>query len=184
MPDIKPSDMTEDTTPPEDAVVWGQHADGSADIRVPFKSFKLIGKYATGAWPNTQSISNGGTRSWISWSTGSSSWWDSGSPTRLTVPSGYDGVYIGLWSLTWNTGGTGNRVSSIERNRSGFSQNYIYATAPGTGSAWMTQMGWTLPFGMVAGDYVELECSQTSSGSISVQLSADLSFLSLIRIGA
>lgn len=118
---------------------------------------------ATGVWT---------TVVWEEVSQDTNNFWNVSAPSRLTVPDGYDGVYIVTGAVRFNSNSTGLRwmrvTASYQAGGDGsFMNNQFFTRSDGdTGSATMLES--TQRMVLRAGDYVELEVQQSSGGDLDV----------------
>ena len=116
-----------------------------------------------------QSISNS-TDTKLSWNT--EAWdtnaiHDSGSPTRMTVPSSYDGKWRVSGQIVTGSGSGGVEIS-IYVNGTRYvagTPNFGSAQLPSSRGAMVTM---NLELNLSAADYVELECWQNSGGALNI----------------
>lgn len=84
--------------------------------------------------------------------------------SRLTVPTGLDGLYAITAGVFWQQNSTGGRSVRLKLNGT----TYIAANVtPGATGADVLQ-GVTTLYALVAGDYLEVEVSQDSGSTLSV----------------
>ena len=99
--------------------------------------------------------------------------------SRITIPSGKDGIYRVFGQVTYNADGTGNRRASIAKNGTRFRQTINVASA--TASSFATAEG---IFSLVAGDYVEVQAFQNSGGALDLDYSLGYCKLQVEFLGA
>lgn len=104
--------------------------------------------------------------------------WASGANTRLTVPTGYAGVYAVNITVRWNANATGYRQFVILKNGSAASV-IIIPTATESGES-VTRF-----IRLADGDYVQTQVYQTSGGVLGVPKLAGYSpIMAVARFGA
>ena len=138
-----------------------------------------VGASATRA--TTQSIPhNAGTKvSFSATAFDTSSFWASGSPTRLTVPVGQAGKYLAIATVDWDNASTsGVRALALQKNGAG----KIVEVVDNASSAHMGQQV-SQVIDLAAGDYIEAEVYQNSGGSLNLLVSAFLPVLTLVKMG-
>lgn len=137
-----------------------------------------------GTWATNQSIPTAAD-TMVTFTGGSPAGvWASGNPTRLTVPAGWDGDYLIGASVMWAANSAGYRYHKIRRNGS---TDLQYWETPGAGGT--PNIGWSSPLpalfsvvSLVAGDYLEILVRQSSGSAVNVIHSADLTFLTIMRM--
>ena len=92
--------------------------------------------------------------------------------SRLTIPSGYGGVYQVTASVTWNPSSTGAVFLQVRKNGAASTAASLAASAANFGSLFangdpIVQCNGQLR--LVAGDYVELYTAQNSGGPLSLK---------------
>lgn len=88
----------------------------------------------------------------------------SSNPSRFTVPTGGDGLYVVIGQARWTGNGTGIRSARIYKN--GTSLQAQNDAASGTTD--FTRLEVAALINLVAGDYVELKVLQTSGGALNL----------------
>lgn len=99
--------------------------------------------------------------------------------SRITATTA--GLYLISYNIRWDTFATGRRLAYLRRNGTDIADSV--SEIPNTSGATCTL---TMPFSLVANDYVEVLAYQTATGTLNVQNSTTAnegSFFSAIRIG-
>jgi hypothetical protein len=106
--------------------------------------------------------------------------WVIGTPTRLTIPTGFDGVFRPMYSGQFPGHATGIRFFDILKNGS----LYARSTSNNLGSTRaVARQVVGRPSKCVAGDYFEARVLQTSGGALVLDGGAHLNAFSVIREG-
>lgn len=89
-------------------------------------------------------------------------YWAAGQPTRLTIPTGQNGLYEIIAGGEWNPSGGGGtaRVHFIRKNGSGYYPLVTLLFPQGNGGASIN----AIALDLVAGDYIEFVVYQASGG--------------------
>jgi len=105
--------------------------------------------------------------------------WDSGAPTRFTVPAGLGGVYVVQASVALSNNATGQRVLAVRANGSGAEGQHDdnNPSASLATSLTVTTLCWLEDL-----DYVEAAVIQTSGGNLTTSTDGRTRF-KIARIG-
>ena len=96
--------------------------------------------------------------------------------SRITIPSGGDGLYEIVATVTFAANATGTRNISLKKNGTTY-----FASVQFTGVN-ITQTNQCIAYAsLVAGDYVEVEVFQSSGGALNVNLSESSTSLILVK---
>lgn len=97
--------------------------------------------------------------------------------SRLTIPTGEDGLYLVVFKLEWASNSSGDRITRLYVNGSG--NNYAYTRIPPSASSFTAYtVSAVLP--LSAGDYVQQYVWQNSGGDLDI--TANDNMLSITRI--
>lgn len=88
--------------------------------------------------------------------------------SRLTVPSGWGGIWEVQLFAHWEGDGTGKRGGRIQVNGSGDYHIYVLA-AGGLSVDWLHAVTMVVPVVLEDGDYVEIEVSQTAGHNLDLE---------------
>jgi len=113
----------------------------------------------------TQSITSS-TPTMVTWSTQTYNYvsvWSGGAATRITVPAGFTEMKLSAF-ITWASNSTGNRTIKFAKNGTVLWEGANVRVAA-VESAMQAVYGWT---DVVAGDYFEIEVTQTSGGALNL----------------
>mgnify|MGYP002143155601 CR=1 FL=1 len=97
--------------------------------------------------------------------------------TRITIPSGYAGKYLITWQWGFNFNASGYRQVQILLNGSQLPQSYNLVTMNG-----YTTQSAAIVYPLSVGDYLQLEVTQNSGGSLDSAATQD--FFSVVYLGA
>lgn len=86
--------------------------------------------------------------------------------SRLTVPTGLDGVYIATAMIIWDLGATGDRFLGIRLNGSAILARLLWGAEAANNNDQMTVS--TPPFRLAATDYLEAVVIQGSGAALNV----------------
>jgi hypothetical protein len=100
--------------------------------------------------------------------------------SRFTIPSGKDGKYLFTATARFAANSTGIRSWTYYKNGSGAMQPTAQNALSSGGSA----MSAVYATSLVAGDYIELFCFQTSGGNLDILSDADNTYITVIYLGA
>jgi hypothetical protein len=131
---------------------------------------------------STQSISTG-VQITITWQEARYSFrnvWNAGSPTRLTVPTGMDGIYAVGAALEYDPNGTGTRQVILMKN--GAIIGRFAGNNAGTGPA--TRVVFSREIGASAGDYFEVAAFQNSGVTLNINVVQETPAFWLRRVGS
>lgn len=98
-------------------------------------------------------------------------------PSRLTIPSGYNGLYDVTWKVGFAASGTGTRIANLLLNGSTVADGPI----PTPTAIFNCVVACTVPLELVAGDYLEVNYFQNSGGPLAFVTGVGGTFLSIIR---
>ena len=125
----------------------------------------------------TQSLTNN-TDAYISWGTtpdtDPNTFFASGSPTKLTVPSGLGGLYLITAQVSFDSNATGARYAFINVNSSNFT--VPRGTVSQAVSGFQTRIVVTAMVTLLVNDFVEVQVRQNSGGALNLT-SANLAML-------
>lgn len=97
--------------------------------------------------------------------------------TRITIPSGYAGKYLITWQWGFNFNASGYRQVQILLNGTQLPQSYNLVTMNG-----YTTQSAAIVYPLSVGDYLQLEVTQNSGGSLDSAATQD--FFSVVYLGA
>jgi hypothetical protein len=100
--------------------------------------------------------------------------------SRFTIPSGKDGKYLFTATARFAANSTGIRSWTYYKNGSGAMQPTAQNALSNGGSA----MSAVYATSLVAGDYIELFCFQTSGGNLDIVSDADNTYITVTYLGA
>jgi hypothetical protein len=100
--------------------------------------------------------------------------------SRFTIPSGKDGKYLFTATARFAANSTGIRSWTYYKNGSGAMQPTAQNALSSGGSA----MSAVYATSLVAGDYIELFCFQTSGGNLDILADTDNTYITVTYLGA
>ena len=100
--------------------------------------------------------------------------------SRFTIPAGKGGKYLFTATARFASNSTGIRSWTYYKNGSGLMQPAAMNAVSSGGSA--TSVVWVGD--LIAGDYIELYCFQTSGGNLDILADADNTYITISYLGA
>lgn len=132
---------------------------------------------------SAQAISSGGSGAAISFPESSAEWnalfHSDDVPTRITVPSGYGGVYAVQASVEYEANATGRRVTSLRLNDTTVMAKDM-ATYSSASDAYVANLSCLLSLSPT--DFLELVAYQDSGSSLNVGVATSLTWMSIYLV--
>jgi len=158
--------------------------DGGLSGQLDFKNvFKSDVQYRCRAYLSSANQSIVGTGSWVTVSLDGESF-DVGdmhsnttNPSRITIPSGGDGIYLIVTQVRWSANSTGDRGLGIYVNGS-----YVEEITVDAANSFSTNIGLTTIRSLSGGDYVEMRVIQNSGSNIDIQAGEYKTFLVVYKL--
>jgi hypothetical protein len=108
-------------------------------------------------------------------------YWTSGSPTRITIPTGKTGKHLLTFTITVEPNGTGGRIVKLQKNGTDIYYGTWAAAAP---AGIESSINSSVVLNLTAADYLEVLYFQNSGGGLLTGTGAAAANLQITYLGA